>query len=268
MDKFNGRQILSRLIRVNSIDDAKATSKSDFKVNIVNALSSSKVIKVVLKSCSFSHVFYNVNTGNQNFTFLDNAVSKTAVVPVGWYLTSSYMTILKPLIDAQLTSGTVVITQDPYNQRLTFAFTGTAGDVILLPKATNPAGNLVGITANITLNAGNSYTSEVQSVPRFNGLSEVFLSVGSKSIDTSNMADPFSSGTNRNIFTNIPITASFGATNHYRSFDEDLDSIVLNSPIDLDELNIRLETRDATADVLDLQNTNLRLVLKVYYVNR
>lgn len=262
-DYKQGLPLLSRLVRFNSVDDSNASVKSEFKINISKALSTSKVVKVSLKSASFVNVAYNITSRNNVFTYIDNVTSTDVTVPIGQYTITQYIAVMVPLWNAALSAGTMAITQDPYNKKLTFTSTGTP-QITLLPKATNPAGNLLGITSNIVIATGASETS--QSVPRFQGLSEVFLSIGSKNIDSSNMADPSNGCSNRNIFTNIPIIVAFGGINHYLPNDENLESITFNSPIDIDEIAFRLEDRES--NLIDLQNTNLRGVLKLYYINK
>jgi len=251
---------LSKLLRISSTDALPGSvSKSDFMVDLGNNDATEKCTNIGLKSCIFCNCFYNVNENNQNFTFLDDVTTRTVIIPIGQYTTTTYIAALKAAIDAVLTSGSVAITQSTVNSKLTFVFTGTSGDVTLYPKASNPGGNLVGITSDLIANAGNTYTVTAQAMPRFYGLTEVFVEINE--VFPTLLLDP--STAVRNVGANIPITAPFGALNHYEASNSQMAMFTYPSRRNFRTVHVRLI--DRSGNVVDLQNNNLRLMLKSYY---
>ena len=258
---------LSKLIRINSTDALSGSvSKSDFYVDLGNSDAVDKCHSLSVKSVIFCNCFYNVNPGNNIFRFDDNAVSRDAVVKIGQYYIADYIVALKTAIDAVLGAGTVAITQDTENFKLNFVFTGTAGDVILYPKfdtdgvtVLNPAGNLTGITATLTANAGNTYTVDAQSTPRMYGLQEAFLQISN--VGSANLIDP--SASLRNVVVNIPITSAFSEVNVYEPTNDEI--VHYKFPTRRSFSRVQVQLIDRAGNVLDLQNHNLRFVLKTWY---
>lgn len=266
--------VLSSLIRVNSVDaisDIKNQTKSNFYVNLGEGLNNNKVIRMVVKSIQFPNVFENVNKYNNTFSFLDNGVGRQAVLTNGRYEANGTGDIndpdllyaLKVAIDGVLGAGSVAIIIEKITYKLRFTFTGTAGDVVLLGADNgNAMGNLLGITSDLTANAGNTYSVTAQSTPRLYGLQEVFLKI--REISGGNLLDP--QGVVKNIFINIPFQGTkYGGIVYFENQAPTMCDVEYVKPINLKGLHIELVDRQDR--YVDLQNHNLRMVLKAYYVN-
>ena len=74
---YESKTQMGKLLRINSVDAmAGSASKSDFTVDLGTDISTERMTRCVLKSIIFPHVFYNVNSGNQIFTFIDDVTTR------------------------------------------------------------------------------------------------------------------------------------------------------------------------------------------------
>jgi hypothetical protein len=65
------------------------------------------------------------------------------------------------------------------------------------------------------------------------------------------------------VAVSVPIRAEFGAFNHWESGDEELHSVMFETPRNLQQINIVL--RDLDGNVLNVGQNELIVVLRVFY---
>jgi hypothetical protein len=253
----------SRLLVLKSKDriTEAGSSSTNFKVNIGTDVNLSQIRRVVLKSAHFINGAYNVNSSNNSFVYTHSVAGlNTAVVAEGQYTTSSLSAALKAVIDLQITTDTIAITQDPITLKLTFTITG-AGTITLYeendPTNPNPMAPLVGI---LTTTAVPAAAVVADRPPDLTGLSRAFIH--------SDKLSPFNNFDSQqdvgDIFINIPVTSAFGVSNHAEAADDELVSINHIPPRDMRGLmDIRLE--DIDGNNINLNGYETDFVFKVYF---
>ncbi len=72
----------------------------------------------------------------------------------------------------------------------------------------------------------------------------------------------FTGGRQEVLQTNIPITVSFGVTQHYRPSIIETDIITFARPINIQNLDIRIV--DASLNPVDLNGSDIELIYKIW----
>ena len=252
-----------KLLRVSSEDKQVGESNGNFSVILNNSPYVQNISGIVVKSVSFKHVFPNIYDGNNAFRLTHNGSDIDVELPVGWYDASGLASSLEAAINADplvLNAVTVALVANPTVVspiQKVFLFTASGGDVLGLLNKTdgNSMADALGITTSSAVEEAAKYTD---TMPDLGGLSVVYLC---SDISDNNTTASSNGGESVAVLTEIPITAGYTEQVHYRSHDDDLDSIIYASKRSLTRVSLKLCTRSGR--VLNLQQHNLTAMIKL-----
>jgi hypothetical protein len=251
-----------KLLRISSQDRQIGQENAEFSVILNNSPYVQNTTGLVVKSVSFKHVFPNIYEGNSEFLFTYNGTPETCVIPVGWYDITTLAAALELAINA-LPAVINVITVAPIVDppgvaaiQKKLIFTASGGDIIGL--VSRDTGNSMGDVCGITLSTAESASVIADSMTDLGGISVVYLC---SDASDGNSSASSNGGESVPVLTEIPITAGYTEQIHYRSHDDDLDSIIYPSKRSLTRISLRLCTRSGQA--LDLKQHNLTVMLKI-----
>jgi hypothetical protein len=211
-------------------------------------------------SVSFPNVFNNVKESdltNRLVILTDDGsgpIQQSIDIAPGFYSIDDLSASLKIAIDALIAPDTVTIaTKSSVDQRLVFTVSGST-----TISYTTQQGNLhklIGITEDS--NFLSTYTCD--SMTKLQGTTNAYLH--SKILAQNNLLD--AEGRIFSVAVSVPVRAEFGYWNHFESSDEDLHSVMFESPRNLQRINIVL--RDLDGAVLDVGQNELIIVFRVFY---
>ena len=239
------------LLRISSSEKSDGSSTSDFTVSYPNVQVLAKTVSIVVKHASFPNVFYNINSGNNEFIYrMAGGSDASIVVPEGQYTISELMAYLNTSL-AVFSVGT--ITQDPHTFKLTL--TATTYPFDLISSSMLPVLGFVATTAPLTSHLA-------PNMPQLQGVQHVFiksrvLSKGNNFIDANTKQE-------QNILAMIPCDVPFGSVKHYETVHDQLDVVNFPSETSLQDIDIQLV--DSNGNELNLQGQDVNIVLKVYYL--
>ena len=250
--------IFNKLLRINSSDRLAGTA-TDFSVNFTNVQMLGKVVSVVVKHVSFPNVFYNIRTGiNDVFKWTNNTTTNSynIVIPAGIYTVDSLETKINELASAVDTN--FYVQYIPTLFRYEFRYTNPTDVVeIKSPSQGSTLSSTLGIDDTVT------YTSEhiSEGFVKLQGVEHVYI----RSINLSKGNNMVQANKRQEIpvVAMVPNNEPFGSIVHYETNHERLDVINYNGLANLNQIDIKIT--DADDNVLDLQNQNINIVLKVYY---
>ena len=237
------------LLRISSSERSAGSSSSNFTVSYPNVQVLAKTVSIVVKHASFPNVFYNINSGNNEFIYrMAGGSDESIVVPEGQYTMSGLITYLNNEL-----AGVGIITQNPNTFKLTLTASGYPFDLIscsMLP--------VLGLMPSTTPQS----THLAPLMPQLQGVQHVFiksrvLGKGTNFIDANSKQE-------QSIVIMIPCDVPFGSVKHYETVHDELDVINYSSETSLQDIDIQLVDSDGYE--LDLQGEELSLVLKVYYL--
>lgn len=234
---------------------ASSASTSDFSVPLSDVQSLYNVKRMVPVSIAFPNAFYNIRTGYDDVLWFQQGGESIGNITIteGFWPLVNLMAEIKALIDTQLTGGAVLtVTQDARTKKITFAIsTGT----IQIVYENSTMADTLGLTQ--TKAASSSVTTD--NLPDADGLESVFIV--SRALAHRNMITCNDGGTTRSILSLVPIDVKWGAQNHWRSYDDEIDGITYDTPQSFSVVDIRLE--NLAGDTVDLQGLRFKMVIKV-----
>lgn len=244
-----------KLLRISSRDrnNLANTTSSDFTITLDNIDSAHDLKSVVVKHISFTNTIYNITSKNNTLTY-NIASSPTSVsIAVGQYTATQFKTALEAVA-----SGIVlVMTLDPITYKYTLA---TTTAIEWLPIDNNPMAEILGISTG----SGSDVTSHVcASTVNLSGIQNLFVRCSNLSF--TNLVSS-RANINSDVLAIIPITSEFGFNEQYISSHseiDDVDSLSLHSGKNIQKMNIKLTDDDG--DIVDMNGSDIILVLKVYY---
>lgn len=250
--------IFNKLLRINSSDRLAGTA-TDFSLNFTNVQMLGKVVSVVVKHVSFPNVFYNIRTGINDIFIWENKTTVNTygiIIPAGIYTVDSLEAKINELALALDTNFYVQYV--PTLFRFEFRYTNPT-DVVEIKSASQ--GSLLSPTLGIDETV--TYTSEYisEGFVKLQGVEHVYI----RSINLSKGNNMVQANKRQEVpvVAMIPNNQPFGNIVHYETKHEKLDVINYNGLANLNEIDIKLT--DADDNVLDLQNQDVNIVLKVYY---
>ena len=247
------RPIYNKLLRINSKERTHTShSSSDFTVSYPNVQVLQKVVSVILKHCSFPHVFYNITDANNTFQYQTTAGIVLITIPPGFYSTAALSAYMTPFL-----SG-FHFTQNVETLKLTLSgVVPTATQIKIYVSSTSVLPTLLGFTET----TGFSTTLTAPDVPQLQGVSHVFiasrvLSKGNNFLDANKRQE-------LPIFSMIPVLVPYGSIQHYETSHEILDVVNFESEADLQNIDIKLF--DGKGNPLTLHGSEINIILKIYY---
>lgn len=249
-----------KLIRITSNDKevSQSVHNSNFIVYLKETYQTQNVKRILVKDILVPNVFYNVRDGkngslNNVLNFDEPGPGPLSItVPQGQYSTSTLIPVLETLMNLQLVSGTVAITQDSISGLLTFTFTGTTAFI----DSTSPMAPVLGIST--TGVASGVIVSDFP--PALNGIQMVY--VHSRDVADAHLIDADSgliSVVENVSFNNVP----YGSYAHRQNSDDELALIDYTQPRNINKINIVL--RDDLGNILDIGTKEMTVVLKAFF---
>jgi hypothetical protein len=252
----------TRLLRIASSDQVPELSENNsrFTVSLNETLNVQQIKGYSVLSVSFPNVFNNVSEAdltNRIVILTDDGsgpLEHFIDLPEGFYNIDDISGVLEDEINDIIAPDTITIgPKSNYDQRLVFTVSGST-----TIQYTTQQGNLhklLGITEDTLFQS--SYTCDAMT--KLQGTTNAYLH--SKVLAQNNCLD--AEGRIFSVAVSVPARAEFGYWNHWESSDEDLHSVMFDSPRNLQRMEIRL--RDLSGNVLDIGENELIVVLRVYY---
>ncbi len=258
----------SRLLRIDSSQRLVGSdSITNFNVNLSRMTETNDVVRVVLKSVSFSNSMYNVEAPNDKFTvFVSNSTGFfTVTVPPGYYSTIQLMATLESLINPLLVpfSTALSFSQDPINSLVTAVSSLETFSILSQADQLSQTGfdsklpGFLGFFADSPVPAASTTASKI---PNLYGLTNCYLHC--QQMAEGNVVD--GDVENHDILAQVPVDVPYGQFLHYELNDELLGSINFASERNLDILDISL--RDIDQNIIKLNTGDLTLLVKLYYL--
>jgi len=231
-------------------------SSSDFVVNLNNNLLQ-QVNKLTVESVTITNVIYNVPQ-NTNIYWTEGIGGQiyNKTLPYGSYTLTEFMDELKNQLNS-IGSSTFDVYQDLVTKRIvinnpSFSFTiysySTINHILGVPSNVNSSSTL---TAPYVLNC--------PYVPNLGG--EDILYIHSKALAEFNSVT--SSSASSSILTYISFfQTAFGGT--YTNFNNDYNLELIEFSIPRDLTTIDIKVRNKNGEIVDLQNTDVVIILKFY----
>ena len=243
----------SKFLRINSADrSANSNSRYNIRLN-TNDNDLSQVKRVELKSAVIPNTYYNINSFNNTFEFVNatNSPTTTYTVPVGQYT----ITTLIAELESQVTGLT--ITQSALTQKLTF--TMAAGTYTLDSDVTvNTIARALGI---ITTQSGVSGATTVTGHPDLTGLTNIYLSSDKLASGGNSMVGV--SESYKPVFCTIPIDVDFGVNQVHEEFSSDtMDYVQFSAHRSI--ANVDIQLLDSDLNEVDLNGVDWEVILRVY----
>ena len=258
----------SRLLRIDSSQRLVTSDPiTNFSVNLSRMTETNDVVRVVLKSVSFSNSMYNVESPNDKLTiFVTNSTGFfTVIVPTGYYTSAQLMTTLEGLINPLLVPFSTVISfaQSPINGLITatssletFYILSTA-DQASETGFTSKLPGLLGFFENSPTPAASMTASKI---PDLYGLTNCYIH--SQQLAEGNVVDGDVEA--HDILAHVPVAVPYGNFVHYELNDELLGAVNFSSERNLDLINISI--RDIDQNVINLNTGDVTLLIKLYYL--
>ena len=252
-----------KLLRISSNDkyEPESNSNSDFVVYLQEKTETQEIKYILIKEVQVPNVFYNIRDGKNGSQTNVLRIEETGQAPLdlplpeGQYSITELITELQTLINANLVSGSVAISQTLYSKKVQFIFTGTTA-IIYDSANGSPMAPLLGISA--TLGPGAVLTA--QYLPDLQGYSMVY-------IHSQDLADRYLIDGDSGLvsvasmvsFHNTP----FGGVGYKQESDDELAQIPYAEPRNVKRIKIIL--RDSLGNKLDIGTNEMLLILKVFY---
>jgi len=247
----------SKFLRISNTHSINPSdTNSSFHVNLNRMLDTDDIIRCVVKSVSFPNNQYNITSDNNGLDFeaiTPGNETHTAVLDVGYYTVSQLMVEMKAKIDALLPSGTIAFTLNPTTYKIDYTVTGYTSIQFF---ATSTVGKSIGLLVDTAVAASSTFDS----IPYLYGLTNVY--VHSTAVGENNLVD--GDVENHDIIAEIPVNVPFGELVHYQSNDDELDSINYRSLRNFN--NVKIELKDLDNNLLKLNQGDVVILLKLYYV--
>jgi hypothetical protein len=252
----------TRLLRIASSDKVPELSESNsrFTVSLNKTLNVQQIKGFSVLSVSFPNVFNNVQEKeltNRLVILTDDGsgpIEQFIDLPEGFYNIDDMIAALKVEIDGLIAPDTVTIApKSNVDQRLVFTITGST--TISYKTEQGSLHKLIGITEDSPFLS--TYTCD--SMTKLQGTTNAYLH--SKVLAQNNLLD--AEGRVFSVAVSVPVRAEFGAFNHWESGDEELHSVMFETPRNLQQINIVL--RDLDGNVLNVGQNELIVVLRVFY---
>jgi hypothetical protein len=235
-------------------------SNSRFTVSLNETLNVQQIKGYSVLSVSFPNVFNNVketDLTNRLVILTDGGggpIEQFIDLDEGFYDIDDVSAALKIKIDALISPDTISIaSKSNYDSRLVFTVSG--GTTISYTTQQGSLHKLLGITEDSPFLT--TYTAD--SMTKLQGTTNAYIH--SKVLANNNLLD--AEGRIFSVAVSVPIRSEFGAWTHWESGDEDLHSVMFESPRNLQRINIVL--RDLDGAVLDIGQNELIVVLRVFY---
>jgi hypothetical protein len=244
-----------KLLRISSEGKRAGETNGDVSVILNNASFIQNVRGVVVKSVSLKHVFPNIFSGNQTISYTYDGNPSSFSIASAWYTAAELVAALNVgfAADAVVTGSVVVSLASVTADSKYFKFTSDLA-LTIHDKDTNLMADVLGVDAEQT---GTVITMTRH--PDLGGLSTVYLCSGELAASNASASSNF--GEQVPVVCEIPVNAGFGEQITYRSYDDELESIIYPSERQLTKIGLALCTRSGA--LLDLQQNNLTAVFKV-----
>ena len=241
-------------IHVNSKDrTASSNSSTDFEVLLSQAL---EFDEIQLNTLQMPYTYYNVNSTNDLLVINWNGANHNLTVTNGNYSLNELQTELNSLV--QTINSSITVTLDTNLWMFTFNFASanpSTGSLILSQSTIN---RLIGFNTNTDTSASSYITSTVPAM--FLDQSFLFISI-------TTIGNNVTSTTASNSYSfYVPITVNGG------------DLLTYTSNLDLDNkfkvstktkyFSFRIRVYDTFGNILDINNSDWSMILKVFYKNR
>jgi len=253
----------SKYVRISSHDrDFNDTSQtaSSFKVNIPShSREFTALVGCQVVSAHIPNLFYNINEYNNSFTFttIGDGLPHTIVVPEGQYSSTELVDDLIALIDAELSSSnSYSVADNTFKLTLTFS-----EDVKFTPSIdTNGLPVILGWGEREI-----EYTTTASSITSpypidLSGVDAVYVHTRELS---AGLTDFDISGQDVHPIVSVPLNVSFGQVAYYQSQDSTTGLIRFRNQRAITEINLRL--RDSRGRLLDLNGSDMTVVVKIYF---
>lgn len=251
--------MLNKRLIINSKDRGiLSTSSSDFVVRLHDPNLQS-VARVTVESVSVSNLVYNINESNNVLHWTEDNGSidnGPKIIPVGQYDLDVFTTTLQTLLNATGTN-TFVVEQENHTSK--FKITNTSAQFQFLPEST--AFDLIGLAPDSqSVVTGTDNVLRCAFTPDLGGVDKLYIH--SKTLAEYNTIT--SSVGSASILTYVSFhDTAFGNLQTRFINDAALEQVEYSSPKNLN--NIDIKVRDENGRIVDLQNSNVVVVLKVYY---
>lgn len=240
-----------------SSKDRQTGSPSNFTLNLSQNYWLQAVKSIVVKQVTIPHVFYNITTDNNVFTYQIGGVPSSVAVLPGQYNITALLDALSTLMVAAGVVGWNGVV-DATSNRIVFSST-TAIEYLSLSDG-NDMATILGITQT---NGSDVTTFTAQAIPRLYGVRNIVIS--SSALGENNYLA--SDQKIQDVIAVIPVVEAFGDMIHYvsqHSEIDDYDTLSKRNGKNISQIDIRVIDAD-TNQTLDLTNHDVDIICKVYY---
>ncbi len=254
--------MLSKRLILNSKDRDPFTSRSstEFTVSLHDQdLTAVKMLTV--ESVSVSNLVYNVNETNNVLDWEEDGGSIAhgpQTLAVGQYDIDDFIVLLQTLLNTTGTS-TFQVTQETHTQKLKITNTSTTFE---FKYATSTAFKLIGFAEQDLTSVKESGVDVLYAnyTPDLGGVDKLYIH--SKTLAESNTIS--SSVGSASVLTYISFSDTpFGNSNTRYINDERLEMVTYSTPRTLNRIDMKV--RDESGNIVDLNNSNVVVILKIYY---
>lgn len=209
-----------KFIRVSSRDRTNGTA-SNFQVSLGNESRFDKIVEVHLLSAIVPNVANNISAAiGNNSLAIDFTIAGNLAFPIpdGFYSVNSWINYIVPLINAAITPSTILITQAPNTNLLTFTITG-AETMIIQNLA---GGSTLSPTLGFTTVSAAAGTLTADTIPNFAGATVFYLHSADLGNNLTYLPSQNNGASNsvNGLFT-IPVSVPFGSSQTYVASDQD-----------------------------------------------
>ena len=229
--------------------DPLLTTTSNFIYRIGESL---EVTDVSIKSITMVNAQYNVKSNDNTLIINDGVTDYTVTVPIGQYNITSLINVLQTEI-INAVGGTCVITLDSITNKLIFN-TSTP-----LKYQGSNLGFKIGF-GDLTQYTPSTPASLVNApyLPNLQGASNYYIV---SSTLAGSQGSILRNNSKRQIILTVPVDKDFGEVITYEVNEINLNRRVFTRPVNIQDIDIRII--DSDNEIVDLQNTNIEIVLQV-----
>ena len=212
-----------------------------------------------LHTATIPYSFYNVRSGvNNTITFYVAGVSKPLVLDDGNYSASTILNLMKTHLETETNITLANISYSRESLKFKFSYTGSASS-LLINFAESSASDLIGITENTSMTAGQIKTSQ-NAVDLNDAIHGLYVR---QNLATKGTLDT-DEGTFSNILARIPINTNAGGI-IFMSPTANQHETMISVPL-VQTIGIRLT--DDKHRTINLNGLHFQLSLKLSYIHR
>jgi hypothetical protein len=252
--------MISKRLILNNKDRniALSQSSSHFIINLKDSFHLQSVQSVAVESCTLTNLVYNINETNNTIRWTEGAGPIiTRSLPSGQYTLTEFMDELIVQLNS-IGSAVFNVVQDVVTKKIVIT-NATISFFILGESTINPVLGLPSTHNSVSVVGGGTNTLNCDYTPNLGGTDTLYLH--SKALSEWNSITSSAGSTSIISYISFHDTP-FGGT--ATRFITDTEGSMINFSIPRNLQNIDLKVRDANGNIVDLQNSEIIIVLKAY----